>query len=74
MQTQLEIELACHYYYSTLLEIETIDNSLWQELTANVTNIHELDSEICDLPITYDECRKAIDKKLDFKLPGCYSL
>ena len=61
-------------YYANVLEKESIDPSLWQELTENLVRIDSDDSDLCETIISYDDCIKSINSMQDFRSPGCDGL
>ena len=71
---QADISVACRNYYVDLLSKNKIDNSVWTELTEQLPSLSEYDSDLCELPVTYDECLKAINSMADHKSPGCDGL
>jgi exonuclease III len=67
---QAELEYACREYYSTLLKKNNVDESAWNELMEELPSISKEDSALCDLPVTYEECKAAINQMADHKSPG----
>ena len=57
-----------------LLTKSDIDESAWADLTDGLASLSEADSELCEQPVTYEECIKAINGMADRESPGCDGL
>ena len=64
----------CHNYYSDLLSQKQVDPSLWEDLLKNIPKLNEIDKELCEGPLTFEECSSAIKQMKDSKSPGCDGL
>ena len=60
----------CKEFYQNLYKAENIDDSLVKYFLEDIPKLNEMDKNICEGLITYDECISAIKEMKDGKSPG----
>ena len=68
MDKQADISSACREYQVNQLSKDEMDRSVWAEQAEGLLSLTWIDSEPCELLVSYDECLKAINSMADYKL------
>ena len=68
--SNIEITNYCKEYYKNLYAEEEIDDTLLDYFLKDTNKLNEIDKNICEGPITYDECVKALNEMKNGKSPG----
>lgn len=57
-------------HFHKLLTENPIDESQWDDLTAGLKSLDEIDKTLCEEPLTFNECWKAVKQMQNGKSPG----
>lgn len=59
VNTREEIEKICLKFYKELYTREDLDQQALEKLELNLNSLDEIDSDLCELPLTEAECLRA---------------